>query len=241
VLTATGEAGFREAMDPFLAKAWSLWEERYRAWNASDARETPPFIVESLPPREWRLTEYGILARNDIDAGDTSGLDFVLWRGFFDGRPRPTPDGRSVRREPVPGYGKLESLTERESGPELQRVNVANWGEGADALASRLMPDIAKMMANYFKAHAPPTDGEGSSGVQLGFLGGAELCEALGIHPTRRDSFLKQLERLRRPLVVAGDCREVREPPPNTPKYLYRVNAAMVVDTAKGYRESKAG
>jgi len=163
VLTATGESGFREAMEPFLAKAWSLWEERYREWNAGDARETPPFIVESLPPREWRLTLSGVLARNDIDAGDEGGLNFVLWRGFFDGRPRPTPDGRIVGRLPLDGYGKLESLTERENVPELPRVNVANWGEGADALASRLIPGLAEAVADYFKAHATPAGGRGGA------------------------------------------------------------------------------
>lgn len=69
---------------------------------------------------------------------------------------------------------------------------------------------------------------------QLGFLGGEKLFDALDVHPSRRDAFNKQLERARRSLMIDGDCREVREPPPNTPKYLYRVSA--VAEIAKRYR-----
>lgn len=152
VLTVTGVEGFHEGMNPLLAKAWSLWEERFKAWNAGDARETTPFIVESVPPHEWRLTQSGILARNDIDAGDTGGLDFVLWQGFFDGQPRPTQDGRISQRCPTAGFGRLESLTERANGPELPRVNVANWSEGVEVLSGRVLADVGTMLANHFKA-----------------------------------------------------------------------------------------
>ena len=241
VLTATGEHGFGEAMRPLLAKAWALWGSLYEAWNAGAARENPPFVVESVPPREWRLTECGSIARRDIEAGDVRPLDFVLWRGFFDGRSRPSSDGRIVGRVQVAGHGSLDSLSERVNGPELPRVNVANWGEGADVLAGQLAPALSEMMADYFKAQTRTAVGVGPNGGPVGFLGGAELCEALGIHPTRRDPFLKQLERLRLTIVIAGDCREVREPPPNTPTYLYRLNAPTVVDVAKAYREPKAG
>ncbi len=161
VITATGGEGFAEAMEPILAKAWSLWGERFKAWNAGDARETTPFIVESVPPREWRLTESGVLARNDHDAGDTGGIDFVLWRGNFDGRPRRTPDGRVFARpEVVRGSGRVERLIEHVVAPELPRVNTANWPEGADAIAGRLVPDLTAKLTEFFKAHAPaPADG----------------------------------------------------------------------------------
>jgi hypothetical protein len=226
VLTATGEDGFGEAMKPLLAKAWSLWEERYRAWNAGDAREAPPFIVESVPPREWRLTESGVLARNDIDDGDEGGIDFVLRRGFFDGQPRVMPDGRVVARpEVVRGSGRLESLTERENGPELQRVNVANWGEGADALACRM----AGMMAELFKGGAAAATAEGDGtrsddaskpkrprGQWLAQammmvrdqpeLSDAKIADSVGVHP----STLCRDEEYRR---VADMAREPRARP----------------------------
>ncbi len=84
----------------------------------------------------------------------------MLWRGCFDGRPRRTPDGRVFARpEVVRGSGRLESLTERENGPELPRVNTANWSEGADAITVRLVPELAAKFAEFFKTHAPtPTD-----------------------------------------------------------------------------------
>lgn len=239
VLTATGERGFLDAMRPLLAKAWGLWEDRYKAWSAGDAGETPPIIVESVPPHEWRLTSSGIDARNDLDAGLSAGIDFVLWRGAFDGCHRVLPDGLKFQRPHVPGYGKLESLVEHAVGPELPRVNTANWAEGADAIAARIVPELGALVAEYFKAHAPMPAAPSAGPSQLGFLGGTELCDALDVHRSRRDAFQKQLERERNALMGSGDCREVRQPPPNTPTFLYRVSA--VAEIAKGYRTSKAG
>lgn len=56
-----------------------------------------------------------------------------------------------------------------------------------------------------------------------GFLGGAALADALGVHSSRRDAFFKQLERDRMSL---GDenWQEVSNRRANTPRYQYRAD-----------------
>ena len=71
-----------------------------------------------------------------------------------------------------------------------------------------------------------------------GFLGGSALADALGVHTTRRDAFFRQLERQR--ITLGDDCwHEVREPRPNSPRYLYRADAPKVRDLAAGYSSAK--
>jgi hypothetical protein len=67
-----------------------------------------------------------------------------------------------------------------------------------------------------------------------GFLGGAELADALGVHPTRRDAFVQQLGRLRKSL---GDDRiEANCPRPNSPRYLYRADSPALCKLAAAYK-----
>lgn len=55
---------------------------------------------------------------------------------------------------------------------------------------------------------------ESATESPIGFLGGAALADAIGIHVTRRDAFFRQLERRR--MSLGDDCwHEVREPRPN--------------------------
>jgi hypothetical protein len=71
-----------------------------------------------------------------------------------------------------------------------------------------------------------------------GFQGGAALADALGIHATRRDAFFRQLERQR--LSLGDDCwHEVREPRPNSPRFLYRADSPKLRDLATGYKTPK--
>lgn len=74
----------------------------------------------------------------------------------------------------------------------------------------------------------------------VGFLGGAALADALGVDPTRRDAFFRQLERQRKSL---GDdsWQEVRDPRPNSPRYLYRADSPKLRDLAAAYKTPKTG
>lgn len=83
---------------------------------------------------------------------------------------------------------------------------------------------------------SPAEESHLKSAALAGFVGGADLADALGIHPTRRNAFFRQLERRRREL---GDANwhEVREPRPNTPRFIYRVDSPAIRSLAADYQE----
>lgn len=71
-----------------------------------------------------------------------------------------------------------------------------------------------------------------------GFLGGMALADALGVHPTQRDAFFQRLMRQR--MSLGDDCwHEVRDPRPNSPRFLYRVDSPKLRDLAAGYKTPK--
>jgi hypothetical protein len=71
----------------------------------------------------------------------------------------------------------------------------------------------------------------------MGFLGAAELADALGVHASRRVAFVKQLERDRPAL--GNDCQEVEEPQPHCPRFLYRAGSPKLRDLAQRYKKPK--
>lgn len=90
---------------------------------------------------------------------------------------------------------------------------------------------------NALPGATSPTPAE-AVGSAMGFLGGAMLADALEIHSTRRDAFFRQLERQRASL--GDDCwHEVREPRPNSPRFLYRANSPKLRDLAARYMTPK--
>lgn len=140
-ITATGEYGFVEAMEPVLASMWGEWKDAYHAWRTGETRGAPFSITEHLKPDEWRLTDQGALARADLDGGHAErALDFVLRRGFFDGTPRLILEPgreRISQREAVRGYGQLVTMRKVQADAlTAPALNIANWKEGADAFAA---------------------------------------------------------------------------------------------------------
>jgi len=106
----------------------------------------------------------------------------------------------------------------------------------ASPAASETEP--AAVLAAPSEATAATLGNDSSHKSPTGFLGGAALADALGIHATRRDAFFRQLERQR--LSLGDDCwHEVREPRPNSPRFLYRADSAMLRDLATGYKTPK--
>lgn len=85
-------------------------------------------------------------------------------------------------------------------------------------------------------ANAAPVDT--ASDLPAGFLDGAALARALGVHVSRRDAFVRQLGRMRRSL--DDDCwHEVRESRPNGPRFLYRANSPKLLALAAHYKKPK--
>jgi hypothetical protein len=148
-ITATGEYGGAEALKDLVASMWPDWQDAFREWKKGDAANMPSGICERLEPSEWRLTDQGVIARKDLD-NDTQAqgavFDFVLRRGFFDGRPRLLPNGRISQRGPVRGKGQLVTMKKTKAEPAAPAtMNVGNWKEGGDAFAQAFGPAIVKL------------------------------------------------------------------------------------------------
>jgi hypothetical protein len=166
--TATGENGLFEALEKLVAMMWQEWQREYEDWRQGDTPETSPFHCEQLKPNEWRLTEQGELARRDIAGGDeTTPVDFVLKRGFFDGGPR-LVNGKLVRREPVAGNGRLLRFAKVPADSPATGVRIGNWDEGAQAFAKAfqtLLDAPADARQALLEAAKPLDDGHDAEAV----------------------------------------------------------------------------
>ncbi len=166
-VTATGEYGLAEAMEPVLGAMWTDWKDALAAWRSGETCGAPATITEHLKPDEWRLTDQGLLARTDLDNGDAqAALDFVLRRGFFDGNPRLILEPGAPRisqREPVAGSGRLVTMRKVQAdGLPPATVNVGNWTEAANAFEAvfqKIMKNGGPPQANG-NGHAVREDGQ---------------------------------------------------------------------------------
>lgn len=103
-----------------------------------------------------------------------------------------------------------------------------SFPSGADSEAEAKTTDAP---ASLPAANASPIEPASTSG----FLGGANLAEALGVHPTRSNAFFWQLERRR--LKLGDDSwHEVRDPRPNAPRFIYRVDSPLIRSLAARYQ-----
>lgn len=279
---ATGEGGFAKAMERMAAIQFELWGDAWRAWCNSDKRTRSPFQSEEMGPNEWRLTDEGVLARSDVTGENRDGspelvFEYVLKRGFFgpgywfrklstghltesehrvmDRLAAAGHDLARITRPPVSGEGCVLETRKLEQTVSSQSVHVANWNEGASAIAS----EVDRTLGRRFDALAaqsrdntgsspaptgtPPTEptqqsGEARDTGPAGFIGATELAVALGVHETRRSAFIRRLERDRRRL-GEGNWHEVQEPRRNSPRFLYRMDALEVRSLAEAYVRPK--
>ncbi|MBE3069262.1 MAG: hypothetical protein IMZ66_03395, partial [Planctomycetes bacterium] len=68
-ITATGEYGGVEALTALAAQTWEDWQDAFRRWKEGPTPNMPPFHCERSEPSEWRLTDQGVIARDDVKAG----------------------------------------------------------------------------------------------------------------------------------------------------------------------------
>lgn len=156
--TVTGEYGGVEALERVAAGVWEQWGQAWQARKEGPTKDAPAFHCERMGREQWRLTADGIQARKDLETEAAVVFDFVLRRGFFDGRPRQMPDGRISQRLPVRGKGALEKMElvkadAPRAGPE--GVNIANWPDGAKAFADAFA-GLSAAMQTKAATPAPP-------------------------------------------------------------------------------------
>jgi hypothetical protein len=140
-----------------------------------------------------------------------------------------------VRYAPRPAPGWLESIRELR-----MRLEAAN-----DTLKEAVKPQRGIESVGETKRGSNGGHGLSRSeaiasrlDVSGGFLGGVALADALGIHPSRRSAFFRQLERGRKSL---GDAcwLEVSNPQPNSPRFLYRADSRELLELAAPYKKPR--
>jgi hypothetical protein len=132
----TGEHGVAEAFDGLVSAIWLDWGESYKQWRESETGDAIPFHCRRGEKEDWRLTDAGLLAREDLQQGrQATVFDFLLKRGYFATRP------------PVSGKGLLLDYTKEQpvAAPSPVTVNIANWGEGVAQLAKAFTASFEAM------------------------------------------------------------------------------------------------
>jgi hypothetical protein len=126
----TGEYGLAEAMAGVVQDLWARCGERWRELRAETGEPIKPIVA--LERDEWRMTDQGRSARDDLERDATVPIDFALKRGFFNSR------------GPVRGQGRLVRIENAASGPlavDLAKCSAAP--EIAQALAAALSGVLA--------------------------------------------------------------------------------------------------
>ena len=155
-ITATGECGLAEAIEPVAQSAWQAWADEYQKQRNSPDEMRPKCHCEKTGPEQARLTDQGELSKKDIIAGNTKVvLDFVHRRTavFF---------GMTVR-----GQGRAEMVRTESAPAAPMKVELVNSGPMATIAGA-----LEKLLDMQTKASS--SSGEESS------------AKATGIEPSPR-------------------------------------------------------
>ena len=100
-------------------ETWAESQGAYRQWKNGDTANVPPMHCERLEPSEWRLTDQGVSARQDVGGGqERRAQDFVLKSGIFKGR------------GPVMGKGALMKMDKARAEPAAPQARLRHWQLG---------------------------------------------------------------------------------------------------------------
>jgi hypothetical protein len=123
----TGEYGLVEAMTGVLQDLWARCGERWRELRAEIGEPIKPIVA--LERDEWRMTDQGRLARDDLKRDATVPIDFALKRGFFNSRGAVRGQGRLVRIENAASGPLAVDLAKCSAAPEIAQALAAAFAE----------------------------------------------------------------------------------------------------------------
>jgi hypothetical protein len=246
-LQLSGRAWTSESALDFEATACGVWIDAERKSilpeelrHAVPAWATSAVAVQLNPVVQARLTFHGEQVQRESPDDATMLLHFVCAtpiRGRVTvrlaGNQSSAPG--AVKRDDVGGgiLAALQGIEAAQRAIAAAAASAAQQGEGKRPEPT-VNPHIrhATDPAPAVVAEAAAPAGPG------GFLGGTALADALGVHPSRRDAFFKQLERDR---ISLGDenWQEVSNRRANTPRYLYRADSPKLREMANAYKEPK--
>lgn len=194
-IEATGEFGIVEALTAVIQDLYARCKDQWLSLRLEVGTVMPIITVER---DEWRITEHGRLAQADLANGERLPLNFVLQRGFFDGEPRPLPNGEVTQRLPVRGTGRLVRIENAADRP--LEVNVTGFSAApklaeafAAAFAAVQLPATAKSAAQEAAPQPPQPAVRPKRNTERG-EGQAKLIAALTKHHQYADGGCLNLE-----------------------------------------------
>jgi len=229
-LHATGRAWSGTTALDFEATLCGVWIDADRRSILPDElrRVVPAWagqaVAVQLEPRmRVRLTLDGQAAQDVVrHRGPAGFLEYICGH--------PVPGRVQVRilgnQGPAPGAVHSDPLA----------VTVSNWAEGAQAFASALR----RQPVAVARGDSQPPDTKESTQPPV-FLGGTDLAAALNVSKQHYRTFLRAVERLRRPgkgkppQLADTDYEEVQNSGRNTPRFKYRANHPAIVALAKRF------
>ncbi|RMH13054.1 MAG: hypothetical protein D6701_12725, partial [Gemmatimonadetes bacterium] len=145
-IEVTGEYGLVEAMAPVVAEMWTTWGPAFEAWKAGDAKDSTPFRFTKTGLERWRLTEFGVMARADLDIEAPSPAAAAVVGSYQRTIEFVTRTGHQTERPGVRGEGRLVKMKTRDTGedakPTPTPVSLANSEEVVAAFRDSVAPAI---------------------------------------------------------------------------------------------------
>ncbi len=149
-IDATGEYGLVEAMEPVAAEMWTRWGPAFEAWNTSDTKESTPIRFTKTGLDRWRLTEFGVMARADLDIEAPSPAAAAVVGSYQRTIEFVTRTGHQTGRPGVRGEGRLVEMKTRDAGedatPRPAPVSLENSQELAAAFRDLVVPAMAEAL-----------------------------------------------------------------------------------------------
>ncbi|MBL9149441.1 MAG: hypothetical protein JNM94_12190 [Phycisphaerae bacterium] len=149
-VSATGECGLAEAMGPVIEATYPRWKDKFEASRRTTPNSNGGIHSTEVGKGKWRLTQYGVIARDDIGFCDDRILDFVFKRNGFQHRGVLQGSGTSHSCT----LGGLGSFTEPVPAP----VTVKNADEIAVAIRDAFAAGPATPLGTAAPQGAAPTE-----------------------------------------------------------------------------------
>ncbi|MBX7075443.1 MAG: hypothetical protein K1X71_20060 [Pirellulales bacterium] len=233
----------------FTARSMRRLESLYEIWTLLEQLRADADSETNAQSLRGYVTEFELAAERlrkslDWNPSSLSTISFAVLHANGRAREQVQEILRAIMRVSFPGkesvrFGRahVDAWPEDKRESQVRGITTINVYDSPPTVASEtVVTDAAQAKIEA----RPEGDGETDQRPEalVGYLGGAALADALGVHLTQRCAFDRALGRQRRNLWDC--CREVSNPEVNSPKYLYRADSPKLLDIAAKYRTAKS-
>jgi hypothetical protein len=125
--------------DSFTARLYAEWGPTIEDWRAAHPNQKTPVHFEVDQEQEWRLTDQGVLAREDVRSENREKWEYVADWALHrrDIANKPYPEGRFQ-------VVSLKLVSGRSENPVPPVTNIGNWSEGVAQFKTEFAEILAK-------------------------------------------------------------------------------------------------